>query len=244
VRVAGPGLLIAILLLGGCTPEVAPARAPAEVASAHDPAEVEARAIRALALGDSYTVGQGIQPTRGWPVQLADRVQGAGFVVEEWTVVAHSGWTTADLLAGMEREALRGPYDLVGLLIGANNQFRGQDVTTYRQEFGQLLARAIALAGDEPRRVIVLSIPDWGVTPFAERWGEENVAAEIDRFNAANREETARAGAQYVDVTAASRQAAADRTLIAGDGLHPSAKMYAEWVRLVEPAAHTALGEH
>ncbi len=192
--------------------------------------------LRFLALGDSYTIGESVPAEQRWPVQLAARLRAAGLPVEEPVIVARTGWTTTELQAGMAQAGLQGSYDLVSLLIGVNNQYRGYPIAAYRQEFRQLLAQAIDLAGGDPRRVIVLSIPDWGVTPFAQGRDAESIATEIDAFNAINREETLDAGAAYVDVTPVSRQAVSQPSLIAGDGLHPSGEMYAAWVELALPS--------
>lgn len=198
---------------------------------------------RFLALGDSYTIGEAVAPEERWPAQLRRRLAEAGIAIGEPEIIAVTGWTTGELAAGMDAAAPSGPRDLVSLLIGVNNQYRGLDVGEYRAEFRALLARAIALAGN-PRRVIVLSIPDWGVTPFAEGRDRAAIATGIDRFNAVNREEAAAAGARYVDVTAVSRRAAADASLTASDGLHPSGAMYAAWAELVLPHALAALEPH
>ena len=133
----------------------------------------------------------------------------------------------------------------MSLLIGVNDQFRGGRPEGYRAGFAALLRRAVAFAGGEPGRVIVLSIPDWSVTPFAIASGRDlpRIARELRRFNQVNREETRRAGARWVDVTAASQRALGDSTQLAPDGLHPSAAMYAEWARLALPAAAAALAE-
>src|SRR5205814_9216347 len=138
--------------------------------------------------------------------------------------------------------AVRPPYRLVSLLIGVNNQFRGRSVDEFREQFAALLRRAIGSAGGDAKRVIVLSIPDWGVTPFAAQSGRDRsrIAAEIDAFNAVIREETARTGAAFIDVTPVSRAATSDSSLIAEDGLHPSAKMYRKWAELALPAARKA----
>jgi len=154
-----------------------------------------------------------------------------------------TGWATDELMAGIDRAAPAGPFDLVSLLIGVNNQYRGRDAGEYRDQFRVLLERAVSFAGEEAARVIVLSIPDWGTTPFAGGRDRERIAAEIDHFNAINREEAERRGARYVDVTPISRQAAADASLIAEDGLHPSGQMYAEWARLALPSARQVLAE-
>ncbi|MBI4674773.1 MAG: SGNH/GDSL hydrolase family protein [Chloroflexi bacterium] len=191
------------------------------------------KGLRYLALGDSYTIGEGVEPHECFPHQLAARLRGEGFLLDDPEIIARTGWTTDELRAGIQARAPRGPYDLVTLLIGVNNQYRGRDVENYRVEFVDLVERAIVFAGNRPARVVVLSIPDWGVTPFAA--GRANISAEIDAFNAVNRAETLRLGAQYLDITRAARQARHDATLIAGDGLHPSPKMYRAWVEQLVP---------
>ena len=190
--------------------------------------------FRYLALGDSYTVGTSVEESERWPVQLADRLRVDGVQVE-LTVIAHDGWTTDELWQGIREQNPQPPFDIVSLLIGVNNQFRGYDIEQYRRQFAMLLAEAIEYAGGDASRVFVVSIPDWGVTPFAEGREREKVASEIDAFNAVNREETLRAGARYVDITPVSRQAANDMSLLATDRLHPSGKMYAMWVELAYP---------
>jgi lysophospholipase L1-like esterase len=199
---------------------------------------------RYLALGDSYTIGESVQEAERWPVRLVALLRERGVSVADPEIVATTGWTVRELSHGIDAAAPRGPYELVTLLIGVNDQYRGRDPETYRPDFVAMLRRAIGFAGGRAERVVVLSIPDWSVTPFAETSGRDRgkIAAEIDRFNQINREETARAGARYVDVTPVSKRAATDRSLVAGDGLHPSGAMYTEWARLALPSAATALG--
>ena len=196
--------------------------------------------MRFLALGDSYTIGERVRPEERWPVQLAALLRAAGVPVTEPEIIATTGWTTDELAAGIDRANPRGPYDLVSLLIGVNNQYRGWSEEEYRAQFVALLQRAIGFADGRPSRVLVLSIPDWGVTPFAEGRDRAAIAIAIDRFNAINREEAARADAAYVDITPISRQNAA---LIADDGLHPSGAMYAEWAKAALPVARAALDQ-
>jgi len=200
--------------------------------------------MRFLALGDSYTIGESVQPADRWPVQLAALFRGGGLPVEDPLIIATTGWTTDELMAGIDRANPTGPYDLVSLLIGVNNQYRGRDPEEYRQQFVTLLNRAIAFADGRLSRVLVLSIPDWSVTPFAAGRDRVAIAADIDRFNIINREETAKLGAHYVDVTPISRRASNDPALIADDGLHPSGKMYTEWAKLAFLAAREALGKN
>ncbi len=174
-------------------------------------------------------------------MQLAALLRGEDLDVGDPTIIAARGWTTDELSAGIDRANPQGPYDLVSLLIGVNNQYRGRSPDEYREEFAALLRRALAFAGENPAHVVVLSIPDWGVTPFAGRRDPVVIATAIDAFNTINREESERVGARYVDVAPISRKAAHDPSLIADDGLHPSGKMYAEWARLALPAAREAL---
>jgi len=192
-----------------------------------------------LALGDSYTIGESVDAERRWPVQLAGLLQEAGLDVAEPEIIARTGWTTSELDAAIDEREPEGPYALVSLLIGVNDQYRGYDVAGYEPEFRALLERAIGFAGGEPERVLVLSIPDWGATPFASGRDRAAIAAEIDAFNAVNARVTAELGAHYVDVTAASRSDGSD--LVASDGLHPSARQYAIWACLARPAAAAAL---
>ena len=195
-----------------------------------------------LALGDSYTIGEGVPEEGRWPVQLAARLREHGIDVEAPRIVATTGWTTDELSAAMDAAALHPRYGLVTLLIGVNNQYRGRSSTEYREQFLALLQRAAGLAGDA-RRVVVVSIPDWGVTAFAEGRDRAAIARDIDAFNAIARDETLRMHARWVDVTPASREAAAHPGMLVGDGLHPSAAQYAIWTNAILPEAKVALGE-
>ena len=193
------------------------------------------REIRYLALGDSYTIGESVSEAERWPNQLAALVDPSKEI--DVTIIARTGWTTSELWEGIQAANPQGTYDMVSLLIGVNNQYRGYDINEYREEFKFLLGKAIEYAGGKPEHVFVLSIPDWGVTPFA--WGKDTsqIAAEIDAYNAINLEESQKVGVHYVDVTPISREAVFNPALIAGDGLHPSGEMYAEWAKLALPIA-------
>ncbi|HXS73162.1 MAG TPA: SGNH/GDSL hydrolase family protein [Rhodanobacteraceae bacterium] len=195
-----------------------------------------------LALGDSYTVGEGVPEHECWPERLSARLRQAGVATDDPQVIARTGWTTAELSAAMDGAGLHPPYDLVTLLIGVNNQYRGRSQDEYRAQFRALLARAIALAGKTAQRVIVISIPDWGVTPFARGEGRDprQVAAQIDAFNTIAREEAGALHARHVDITGISR-APTTRNLLAADGLHPSGAQYARWVDAIAPLAAAAL---
>jgi len=194
-----------------------------------------------LALGDSYTIGEGVETEARWPTQLAERLRETGCPVAGPQVVARTGWTTEDLLAGLGAARVRGPFHLVSLQIGVNDQYRGRSPKAYRNRFRILLERATALAGDDPGGLVVLSIPDWSVTPFAEGRDLPRIASEIDRFNAVNREESLGWGASYVDVTEIGRIAGVDASLLAADGLHPSGSLYGRWVRELLPVVRRRL---
>jgi lysophospholipase L1-like esterase len=196
---------------------------------------------RFLALGDSYTIGESVAAADRWPNQLALQLRKDGIDIADPEIIAKTGWTTDELSSAIDAAKPHGPYAFVTLLIGVNNQYRGREAEQYRKEFVVLLQRAIAFAGNDPKRVLVVSIPDWGVTPFAAGRDRAKIGAEIDHFNAINAEETKRAGAGYADITSVSRHAATDAALVAPDGLHPSARMYAEWVRIILPQAEAAL---
>lgn len=191
-----------------------------------------------LALGDSYTIGESVPPADAFPRQLARAAK-----IEEPQIIAKTGWTTDELEKAIDAAKPKGAFNLVTLLIGVNNQYRGRSANEYKTQFDTLLKRAIALAGGRPARVVVISIPDWGVTPFAAGRDRKKIAAEIDRFNEINRKEAIHAGARYADITPVSRRAAKDASLIAPDGLHPSARMYAEWVHVILPIARDALSK-
>jgi lysophospholipase L1-like esterase len=186
-----------------------------------------------LALGDSYTVGEAVPANESFPHQLKEALLKQGHPVENLKIIAQTGWTTDELQAAIAAEILNPPYDLVTLLIGVNNQYRGYFLETYRIEFEQLLHQAICYAGKDVDRVRVLSIPDWGVTPFAQKEGRsaEQVAKEIDAFNAVAQEISENLGVVFINITPHSRLATTDLSLLASDGLHPSGKMYAEWVQ-------------
>jgi lysophospholipase L1-like esterase len=193
-----------------------------------------------LAMGDSYTIGQSVETNKRFPVQLAEKLTRNGFLVGSPEIVAQTGWTTGELAAAIESRELNENYDLVTLLIGVNNQFRGRDTVEYRTQFAELLQTAIRFAGDETN-VIVISIPDYGVTPFSLNRNPEKIAKEIDLFNQINYEETKKSNALYMDITGISRQAVNNPELIASDGLHPSGEMYRLWVEAIFPVAKRIL---
>jgi lysophospholipase L1-like esterase len=203
-----------------------------------------------LSLGDSYTIGEGVAPEKRWPVQLAVAMRSLGLDARDPQVIARTGWTTGELRKGIEESQVEARYDWVTVLIGVNNQYRGRSPDEYRKELNELIRYAIEKAGSHPKRVIVLSIPDWGVTPFAKEKGKDpaKIAEEIDTYNRVKREEAERLGVHFVDITDISREAGLDdsklpseKRLLADDGLHPSGAMYQRWVERMLPIIRSEL---
>jgi lysophospholipase L1-like esterase len=192
-------------------------------------------ALRYLALGDSYTIGEGVADGERWPELWASALARIGNEVAPPRILARTGWTTDELSAAMDAAEPLGQWDLVSLLIGVNDQYRGRSAEDYAANYVPLLERAIALAGDRPERVLALSIPDWSVTPVAQASGRDRagIAAQIDAFNAVARAACARRGVAFLDITGLTREAGMDPAMLVDDGLHPSAAMYAAWVERI-----------
>jgi lysophospholipase L1-like esterase len=221
-------LVLSLVLTAGCTMIQTP-RAP-------EPTTF-------LALGDSYTIGEAVEESGRWTVQLAGLLQAEGIALQSPRTIARTGWTTDELDAAIDAAGPLGRFGFVTLLIGVNNQYRGRDPQQYRAEFSALLERAIGFAGGDASRVMVLSIPDWGVTPFGQGSGRDlaEVAAQLDAYNRINREESAARDVAWVDITGVSRSRGAEPGMVADDGLHPSAAMYREWALAAHPVARGLL---
>ena len=196
-----------------------------------------------LALGDSYTIGESVPAGARWPMQLADALRNRGLRLADPRIIATTGWSTDELSAAMDAAEPLGKFEFVSLLIGVNNQYRGRDVENFRAEFSALLERSTGLADDRADRVLVLSIPDWGVTPFGQSSGRDTtqIARELDVFNAVAAQECAARGIAFVDITPVSRSLGALPDRIADDGLHPSALAYTDWTVLALPVAERLL---
>jgi lysophospholipase L1-like esterase len=188
-----------------------------------------------LALGDSYTIGESVTEDQRWPVQLAKSLTVNGIAVSPPQIIAKTGWTTDELKANIVSENITKKYDLVSLLIGVNNQYRGRSVEEFRKEYVDLLETAIQFSANQPQHVFVVSIPDWGITPFGRNSPKKSISEQIDLFNAVKKEETEKRGILFLDITPISRQAINDPSLIAEDGLHPSGKMYQLWTEKITP---------
>ena len=196
-----------------------------------------------LSLGDSYTIGERVSETDRWSVQLAGMLRQANVEVGNPDIIARTGWTTAELQTAINASGNQKIYSLVSLLIGVNNQYRGQSQDQYRTEFRELLQTATKFAGGKASRVFVLSIPDWGVSPFAAGEDKTRVSREIDQFNAIAQEECQKAGIAYVDITSLSRSAAGDNSQFASDGLHYSGRQMKQWAEKALPVAQALLKE-
>ena len=198
-----------------------------------------------LALGDSYTIGEGVAASGRWPELLARALRAEGLDLAAPRVIAATGWTTDELSAAIDAAGDLGKWGFVSLLVGVNNQYRGRGLDDYRDGFTALLVRAIALAGGISGRVLVLSIPDWGTTPFGAASGRDlaQVSRELDAFNAAAREICEAHGVAFVDITGVSRERGGEPAMLAEDGLHPSTAMHALWTALALPVARRLLAD-
>lgn len=193
-----------------------------------------------LALGDSYTIGESVAEEMRWPNQLAQILRQSGMPFENPHIIAQTGWTTDELLVAIESTGIKNHYDYVSLLIGVNNQYRARSVDSFVPEFTSLLERAIAISKNKSEGVFVLSIPDWGVMPFAQGRDRTKIATEIAVYNAAVKALCERYEVAFFDITPISREALDNATYVANDQLHPSAAMYSAWVNKVLPFFNTA----
>jgi lysophospholipase L1-like esterase len=195
-----------------------------------------------LALGDSYTIGEKVSPSQNYPGQLSKALRDKKIDIDDPEIIAVTGWTTANLLRAISASPpVLGKYDLVTLLIGVNNQFQGLPMPIFIKEFGTLLKEAVGFAGGKASNVVVISIPDWGVTPFGKSRSPEQIGQQIDEYNRQSKAMCAAEGIAYVDITPTSKKAADDATLVAPDGLHPSAAMYSLWIPLILQEAEKAI---
>ena len=188
--------------------------------------------IKFLALGDSYTIGESVKEEERWPEQLASQLRSKGYSVAKPRIIATTGWRTDQLKKAIEEAQLKPEYNLVSLLIGVNNQYQGKSPESYTPEFEELLNIAIALAGGKKDNVLVVSIPDYGFTPFGQPKQKE-ISKALDEYNAINKKITEQSGIRYVKITDISREGFNDPDLVAEDKLHPSGKQYKLWVERI-----------
>jgi len=195
----------------------------------------KSKPIKFLALGDSYTIGESVEENLRWPNQLSDALSKKGFQIERPRIIATTGWRTDNLKDAIKAARLKEEYTLVSLLIGVNNQYQGRSAVQYNPEFKELLETAIKLAKGRKENVFVVSIPDYGYTPFGKP-KQADISEAIDQFNEVNKNITASMGIKYVSITDISRLGLDQPDLVAEDGLHPSGKMYTMWVeRILRP---------
>lgn len=194
------------------------------------------KTLNFLALGDSYTIGESVPLHQSFPYQTVQLLRKKGIPVHAAEMFAKTGWTTDELMVGIKNTLFENNYDIVTLLIGVNNQYQGKDADVYAIEFDALLKMAIAFAAGNKKQVFVLSIPDWGVTPFAEGKDRKKIAVEIDIFNSINKKITEARGIAYISITEGTREAASNPQLVAEDGLHPSGDDYARWAEKLSNA--------
>jgi lysophospholipase L1-like esterase len=190
---------------------------------------------RYLALGDSYTIGQSVAENERFPAQTVALLRAQNITIKDPQYIAVTGWTTANLMAAINTQNPQGPFDVVTLLIGVNDQYQGVDTATYRTRFTQLLNKAVQLAGAKASHVFVLSIPDYSATPFVQQADKARVRKEVDLFNAINKQVTLQNNIAYIDITPSTRQAETNASLIANDGLHPSGLEYKKWAEMLAP---------
>jgi len=190
-----------------------------------------------LALGDSYTIGEALPLHESYPYQALQLLRKAGLHFHAPEIVAKTGWTTFELADHLLHHQFNDHYDLVTLLVGVNNQYRGLPLNDYTTDFEFLLKKALHYAGGNPDKVMVLSIPDWGVTPFAKEKEPLQIAKEIDAFNQAGQQLATQYGVHYIDITTGQRSRSGDAHHVAADQLHPSAKEYAHWANAVADKA-------
>ena len=183
-----------------------------------------------LALGDSYTIGEQVLLSESFPYQTVQLLREKGIEICGPEIIAKTGWTTDELLAAISETKLSERYDFVTLLIGVNNQYRGRSTENYKIEFENLLNKSIAFAGNNPQLVFVLSIPDWGITPFAEETDRNKIASEIDNYNEACKMSTENSGCFFIDITTSLREDN-NAEMVTADRLHPSGKEYSKWAQ-------------
>ncbi|NTS41570.1 SGNH/GDSL hydrolase family protein [Flavisolibacter sp. BT320] len=189
-----------------------------------------------LALGDSYTIGEALLLTESFPYQTVQLLRKSGYKLAAPEIIAKTGWTTSELQAGLAGYSFAAKYDFVSLLIGVNNQYRGQSIVAYKEELEALLNRAIALAGGKPGHCFVLSIPDYSVTPFAKEKDVVAISKDIDAYNNLKKALCIQYKVPYIEITTDFRKAAEKEDYLASDGLHPSGKVYGKWAKKLAAA--------
>lgn len=189
-----------------------------------------------LALGDSYTIGESVSEDQRWPVQLVDSLRDREFTVDNPNIIAKTGWTTTDLQEAIDEQNPHTNYDLVSLLIGVNNQYQDLEFEQFKTQFEELLNQAISFAGNNPQNVFVVSIPDYGKTPFGQNKNPDKIAEELEQYNETAQNISKAHDVTFINITPISEDAEDNPELTADDGLHPSGEMYQQWVSEMLPS--------
>ena len=185
-----------------------------------------------LALGDSYTIGEGVNEEERWPNQFVKVAYENGIDFLTPRIIAMTGWKTYDLINGIESSNFEKKYDYVALLIGVNNQFNSRSINEFEDDLDNLLIKINNLKKKDGS-VLIISIPDWGSSPYGENMDRNQISTEINTFNNSLKSFANINGLKYVDVTEISRRAINEPNLIAVDNLHPSGIMYLEWAKKI-----------
>jgi lysophospholipase L1-like esterase len=182
-----------------------------------------------LALGDSYTIGEGLPLQNSFPYQFVQALRKKKHAFAAPEIIAKTGWTTDELAAAIEEYNFLNQYNLVSLLIGVNNQYRGRSIEEYKMQFENLLNTALGLAGGKADHVLVFSIPDYSITPFAKKMDREKISHQIELFNSVCRAVSVQYKAQYIDISTNSKTIKTTKISTVQDGVHPSEKEYKKW---------------
>lgn len=236
-QVKNIALMAGLIFLWGLTP-VSPS-----IALFTGAPRMDTSSLSYLALGDSYTIGESVPIAERYPVQAVKMMRADHLNIGDPEIIATTGWTTGNLIDALKTYTAPNTHTIVTILIGVNNQYQGRSQSEYRDQFTSLLQQSISLAGNKASHVIVLSIPDYSVTPFARGLNISAIASQIDSFNVINQQIARDLGAQYLDITGESRKAASDSSLVARDGLHFSGKEYGIWAALLAPVMKKASEE-
>ncbi|MFY7743304.1 MAG: SGNH/GDSL hydrolase family protein [Flavobacterium sp.] len=197
------------------------------------------KSIQYLALGDSYTIGEGVCWNCNFPSQLKDSLLQTDFFSSvNLKIVAQTGWTTTNLKNAIEAENLNSSYDLVTILIGVNNQYQNRPFSLYETEFPELLQTAITLAKGDKNRVIVVSIPDYAFTPFGQSSSNPStISNQLDNYNTFAKNHAESLGISFLNITDITREGLNNPNLVASDNLHPSQLAYSKFVERMFPIA-------
>jgi len=197
--------------------------------------------FHSLHLGDSYTIGESVPRDQNWPRQLSHQLSKNWGLITQSTIIAQTGWTTQDLLDALTMANINREFDLVSLMIGVNNQYLGLSLNDFQRDIRLLLDKSITYAGGEPSHVMVLSIPDWGITPYGHDHDPSHIRSMVDAFNRIIQNMTRDFGSCWIDITGISRNATSNPEMLASDQLHPSTRLYTVWLELILPAARIIL---